>query len=78
MYLQVEEAKQVQASSYQPPPRDQRFCKETSETPANLDGAVEGTAVEKPAKNAAQFCLEHVEEKLKLYCEPGNSSLSSS
>ena len=37
--------------------------------PANLEGAVGGTGVENPPKNAAQFCFEHVEEELKLYCE---------
>ena len=35
---------------------------------ANLVGAVGGTGVENPPKNAAQFCFEHVEEELKLYC----------
>ena len=36
---------------------------------ANFEGAVGGTVVENPPKNAARFCLEHVEEELKLYCE---------
>ena len=47
----------------------QDSVKKLQNPPANLDGAVGGTVVEKPAKNAAQFCFEHVEEKLKLYCE---------
>ena len=37
--------------------------------PADLEVAVGGTGVENPPKNAAQFCFEHVEEELKLYCE---------
>ena len=37
--------------------------------PANLVGAVGGTGVENPPKNAAQFCFEHVKKELELYCE---------
>ena len=34
---------------------------------ASLEGG--GTGVKNPQKNATQFCFEHVEEELKLYCE---------
>ena len=37
--------------------------------PANLEGAVGGTGVENPSKNASQFCFEHVKRELELYCE---------
>ena len=37
--------------------------------PANSEGAVGGTVVEYPPKNASQFCFEHVERELELYCE---------
>ena len=37
--------------------------------PASLEGAVGDTGVENPPKNAAQFCFEHVERELELYCE---------
>ena len=37
--------------------------------PANLEGAVGGTVVEKHPKNASQFCFEHVEKELEFYCE---------
>ena len=43
--------------------------KKLQNPPANLEGAVGGTVVESTPKNAAQFCFEHVEEELKLYCE---------
>ena len=47
----------------------QDSVKKLGNPPANLEGAVGGTGVENPPKNAAQFCFEHVEEELKLYCE---------
>ena len=37
--------------------------------PANLEGGVGGTVVENPTKNGAQFCFEHVERELELYCD---------
>ena len=37
--------------------------------PSPLEGAVGGTILENPPKHAAQFCFEHVQEELKLYCE---------
>ena len=37
--------------------------------PANLEGAVGGTGVKNPPRNAAQFCFEHVKKELELYCE---------
>ena len=37
--------------------------------PSPLEGAVGGTILENPSKHAAQFCFEHVQEELKLYCE---------
>ena len=46
----------------------QDSVKKLQNPPAILEGAVGGTGVENP-KNAAQFCFEHVEEELKLYCE---------
>ena len=47
----------------------QDSVKKLQNPPANLEGAVGGTVVANPSKNAAQFCFEHVEEELKLYCE---------
>ena len=49
----------------------QASFKDLQNPPANFDfeGAVGGTVVEKPPKNAAQFCFEHVERELELYCE---------
>ena len=47
----------------------QDSVKKLQNLPANLEGSVRGTGVENPSKNAAQFCFEHVEEELKLYCE---------
>ena len=47
----------------------QDSVKKLQNPPAKLQGAVGGTGVENPPKNAAQFCFEHVEEELKLYCE---------
>ena len=46
----------------------QDSVKNLQNPPANLEGAVGCTGV-KNSKNAAQFCFEHVEEELKLYCE---------
>ena len=39
------------------------------QNPANLEGAVGGPVVESTPKNATQFCFEHVERELELYCE---------
>ena len=47
----------------------QDSVKKLQNPPANLERAVGGNGVENPPKNAAQFCFEHVEEELKLYCE---------
>ena len=47
----------------------QDSVKKLQNPPANLEGAVEGTGVENPPKNAAQFCFEHVKKELELYCE---------
>ena len=47
----------------------QDSVKKLQNPPANLEVAVGGTVVENPPKNAAQFCFEHDEEELKLYCE---------
>ena len=47
----------------------QDSVKKLQNPPANLEEAVGGTVVENNSKNAAQFCFEHVEEELKLYCE---------
>ena len=47
----------------------QDSVKNLQNPPANLEGAVGGSVVENPPKNAAQYCFEHVEEELKLYCE---------
>ena len=47
----------------------QDSVKKLQNPPANFEVAVGGTVVENPPKNAAQFCFEHVEEELKLYCE---------
>ena len=37
--------------------------------PVNLEGAVGGAVVKNLPKNTAQFCFEHVEKELELYCE---------
>ena len=47
----------------------QDSVKKLQNPPASLEGAVGGTGVENPPKNAAQYCFEHVKEELKLYCE---------
>ena len=47
----------------------QDSVKKLQNPPANFEGAVGGTGVENPPKNAAQFCFEHVERELELYCE---------
>ena len=47
----------------------QDSVKKLQNPPTNFEVAVGGTGVENPPKNAAQFCFEHVEEELKLYCE---------
>ena len=47
----------------------QDSVKKLQNPPANLEGAVGGAVVEKPPKNAAQFCFEHVEKELEFYCE---------
>ena len=47
----------------------QHSFKNLQNPPANLEGAVGGTVVENPPKNAAQFCFEHVRKELELYCE---------
>ena len=47
----------------------QDSVKKLQNPPANFEGAVGGTVVENPPKNAAQFCFEHVERELELYCE---------
>ena len=47
----------------------QDSVKKLQNPPANLKLAVGGTGVENPPKNAAQFCFEHVERELELYCE---------
>ena len=36
---------------------------------ATPEGAVGGTKVATPPKNMAEYCFEHAEEELKLYCE---------
>ena len=33
------------------------------------EGAVGGTKVDTPSRNMAEYCFEHAEEELKLYCE---------
>ena len=47
----------------------QDSVKKLQNPPADLEGAVGGTGVENPPKNAAQFCFEHVKKELELYCE---------
>ena len=47
----------------------QDSVKKLQNLPANLEGAVGGTGVENPPRNAAQFCFEHVKKELELYCE---------
>ena len=47
----------------------QSSFKDLPTTPANLEGATGGTEIESLPKNVAQFCSEHVDEELKLYCE---------
>ena len=47
----------------------QDSVKKLQNPPANFEGAVGGTGVENPPKNAAQFCFEHVEKELEFYCE---------
>ena len=47
----------------------QHSFKNLQNPPDNLEGAVGGTVVENPPKNAAQFCFEHVRKELELYCE---------
>ena len=47
----------------------QDSLKKLQNPPANFEGVVGGTGVENPPKNAAQFCFEHVERELELYCE---------
>ena len=36
---------------------------------ATPEGAVGGTKVATPSRNMAEYCFEHAEEELKLYCE---------
>ena len=36
---------------------------------ATREGAVGGTKVATPSRNMAEYCFEHAEEELKLYCE---------
>ena len=36
---------------------------------ATPEGAVGGTKVDTPTRNMAEYCFEHAEEELKLYCE---------
>ena len=36
---------------------------------ATPEGAVGGTKVDTPSKNMTDYCFEHAEEELKLYCE---------
>ena len=36
---------------------------------ATPEGAVGGTKVATPSRNLAEYCFEHAEEELKLYCE---------
>ena len=36
---------------------------------ATPEGAVGGTKVDTPSRNMAEYCFEHAEEELKLYCE---------
>ena len=47
----------------------QDSVKKLQNPPASLEGAVGGTGVENPPKNAAQYCSEHVKKELELYCE---------
>ena len=47
----------------------QDSVKKLQNPPANFEGAVGGTVVQNPPKNAAQFCFEHVKKELELYCE---------
>ena len=36
---------------------------------ATTEGAVGGTKIDTPSRNMAEYCFEHAEEELKLYCE---------
>ena len=36
---------------------------------ATPEGAVGGTKIDTPSRNMAEYCFEHAEEELKLYCE---------
>ena len=43
--------------------------KKLDNTKVTPEGAVGGIKVDTPSKNMAEYCFEHAEEELKLYCE---------
>ena len=45
------------------------FVKKLDNPAATPEGAVGSTKVDTPSRNMAEYCFEHAEEELKLYCE---------